>query len=135
MVRPCPAGGACQGIADRMAWTDYSAAPEPGTPLCNARDVQTVLSLAVRTARGNFPMLVVRTDDGLRAYVNACPHQHLPLDHRGGRILSADRARLMCTAHGARFDVSTGKAIDGAECGLDAVPVAIRDGMVVIDRI
>lgn len=115
-----------------MAWTDYSSAPAAGTPVCAAADLGAVRSLAVTTDRGSFPLLLVQADGALRAYVNACPHQYLPLDYRGEQILSADGTALMCTAHGARFDIGTGAAIAGADCGLDAVPVAIRDGMVVI---
>ncbi|MFC3630991.1 Rieske (2Fe-2S) protein [Paracoccus angustae] len=115
-----------------MAWTDYSSAPAPGTPVCEAAQVGGALSLTVTTGRGAFPLLVVRTGDGLRAYVNACPHQYLPLDYRGDQLLSADGTMLMCTAHGARFDILTGTAVAGADCGLDSVPVRIENGMVVI---
>lgn len=115
-----------------MAWTDYSSAPAAGTPVCALAQVQGVLSLSVTTDKGAFPMLVVRSGDDLRAYVNACPHQYLPLDYRGDQLLSADGTKLMCTAHGARFDILTGEAIEGADCGLDPVPVAVAEGMVLI---
>ena len=115
-----------------MAWTDYFSAPAPGTPVCDAAQVGDVLSLSVTTDRGAFPMLVLRAGGALRAYVNACPHQYLPLDYRGDRLVSADGTMLMCSAHGARFDILTGAAVAGADCGLDAVPVRIVEGMVVI---
>lgn len=115
-----------------MAWTDYSSAPPPGTAVCDAARVEGVLSLSVTTGKGSFPLLVVRAGGGVLAYVNACPHQYLPLDYRGGQLVSADGTKLMCTAHGARFDILTGEVVDGADCGLDPVPVAIHDGMVVI---
>jgi nitrite reductase/ring-hydroxylating ferredoxin subunit len=118
-----------------MAWTDYSSAPVPGTVVCDAAQVDGVLSLSVTTERGAFPMLVVQANGGLRAYVNACPHQYLPLDWRSSQLVSADGTMLMCSAHGARFDICTGEAVEGAECGLDAVPVSVVDGMVVIGTI
>lgn len=115
-----------------MAWTDYSSAPCPGTPVCDATLPGGVLSLSVKTDKGAFPMLIVRAGDDLRAYVNACPHQYLPLDYRGDQLLTGDGTKLMCTAHGARFDILTGEAVDGAACGLDPVPVAVVKGWVVI---
>ena len=115
-----------------MTWTDYSSAPAPGTPVCEAARLDGVLSLSVTTDKGAFPMLVVQAGNDLRAYVNACPHQYLPLDYRGSQLLSADGTKLMCTAHGARFDILTGEAVEGADCGLDPVPVTIVGGMVVI---
>ncbi len=115
-----------------MAWTDYSSAPAAGTDLCAAAQVQGVLSLKIETERGVFPVLVLRAGGEFRAYVNACPHQYLPLDYRGGGLLSADGARLMCSAHGAQFDIKTGEAkagpVQGPDCALDAVPLREEGG-------
>ena len=115
-----------------MAWTDYSSAPVAGTDVCAVAQVEGVLSLNIETERGVFPLLVLRAGGGFRAYVNACPHQYLPLDYRGGGLLSADGARLMCSVHGAQFDIETGEAKAGPaqdpECGLDAVPLQEEGG-------
>lgn len=110
-----------------MAWTDYSSAPAPGTRICAAADITSVHPLTVTTERGGFPLLVLRDGETIRAFVNACPHQYLPLDYRGTNLLSADGTKLLCTAHGASFDKSTGAALAGADCGLDPVPV-MQDG-------
>lgn len=115
-----------------MSWTDYSTAPAPGTPICAIAEITAVHPRTVTTGRGEFPLLVLRTTAGFRAYVNACPHQYLPLNYRGDNLLSADGTMLLCTGHGARFDIDTGRAIEGADCGLDPVPVEQRDGMLVI---
>ncbi|MBC9247426.1 Rieske 2Fe-2S domain-containing protein [Paracoccus sp. 11-3] len=116
-----------------MSWTDYSTAPVPGTVICPKDQVQGVRALTVDTDKGQFPLLVVATDQGIRAYVNACPHQYLPLNYRGDQMLSADGTKLLCTAHGARFDIHTGHVVEGADCGLDSVPVRIDGTMLVVD--
>lgn len=110
-----------------MSWTDYASAPEPGTRICARAEIDGALSVSVETGRGRFPMLLVETDAGLRAYVNACPHQYLPLDHRGGKLLSANGAKLLCSNHAAQFDAATGEGVagEGLGCALDAVPVTI----------
>lgn len=95
-------------------------------------EITGVHALGVVTERGCFPLLVLRDGAQFRAFVNACPHQYLPLDYRGDRLLSADGTALLCTAHGARFDKSTGAAISGADCGLDPVPVMARGDHLVI---
>jgi len=72
----------------------------------------------------------------VHAFVNACPHQYLPLDHRGNSILSADGTVVRCTNHGAGFCISTGQGVEGLgiDHQLDAVPVCIDDlGQIVID--
>ncbi|SHF61363.1 Ferredoxin subunit of nitrite reductase or a ring-hydroxylating dioxygenase [Litoreibacter ascidiaceicola] len=115
-----------------MAWTDFSSAPDYGTPVCPVADVSGAMTLTVTTAKGEFPILLVKVGSDVKGYVNACPHQYLPLDYRGSQLLSSDGAKLMCTAHGASFMAETGDVIEGAECGLDAVPLEIRDGMIVV---
>ncbi|MFV0303533.1 MAG: Rieske (2Fe-2S) protein [Paracoccus sp. (in: a-proteobacteria)] len=113
-----------------MAWTDYSTAPDPGTPVATLDDLTGARTLLLDTGRGEFPLLLVRAGETVHAYVNACPHQYLPLDYRGSRILSADGARLICTGHGAMFDAATGAPLGGADCALDRVPVVIEDGII-----
>ena len=116
----------------RMSWTDYSTAPAPGTPICPAAEVTGVHALTMQGDKGAFPILVLRDDGDYFAYVNACPHQYLPLNYRSDRIRSADGTMLLCTGHGARFDIRTGEAIMGVDCGLDPVPVKLVEGMLVI---
>ncbi|MBM9596165.1 Rieske (2Fe-2S) protein [Roseitranquillus sediminis] len=114
-----------------MTWTDYSSAPEVGTPICARAAVRGALAVAVETASGAFPLLLVETAAGVRAYVNACPHQYLPLDHRGPQVLSIDGRRLTCSNHEAQFDAESGEGVagHGLGCHLDAVPVHEADGM------
>ncbi|WP_417720672.1 Rieske (2Fe-2S) protein [Salipiger sp.] len=113
-----------------MSWQDLSSAPDPGTRVCARAELRGARALVVTTERGAFPMLVVETPAGVRGYVNACPHQYLPLDHRGPQILSADGRRLMCSNHGAMFDIETGA---GEGCALDPVPLRVDgSGAVVI---
>lgn len=113
-----------------MSWTDYSSAPAPGTVICAESEIQGVRALSVTTEKGSFPLLVLRAGAKFRAYVNACPHQYLPLNYRGDQLLSADGSKLMCTAHGAQFDIHSGEALLGADCGLDAVPIEVSHGQI-----
>lgn len=118
-----------------MNWTDYSSAPEPGTEACARDAVHGVLTMTIETAKGVFPLLLVETAEGVRAYVNACPHQYLPLDYSGPNLLTADGTRLMCTNHAAQFDVTTGEGVagEGVGCALDRVPVHVDDtGCIII---
>ncbi len=81
-------------------------------------------------------VLVVRRGAELRAYLDLCPHQYLPLTWRGPRgVLSADGERLRCTNHGAEFAVADGRALSGPGdgCGLTPVPLRVElDGTLVI---
>lgn len=117
---------------NRDAWASYPDAPAPATRICALRDVPQE---GVRSIDLNgFPLLLVVSTDGLRAYVNACPHQFLPLDWRSARILSADGGLLRCSNHDAGFDACTGEGIDGLGqgCALDPVPIREEGGDLVI---
>lgn len=110
-------------------WRDMPFAPAPGTEVCAGFD-GPVASFDL----DGFPLVVVRSADGIRAYVNACPHQFLPLDWRSGNVLSGDGRVLRCSNHAAGFDAVTGQGIDGlgTGCALHPVPVEERAGCIVI---
>jgi len=117
---------------NRDAWRDFPGAPPEGTRICAAEDLPGT-GVASFDLDG-FPILLVAASEGLRAYVNACPHQFLPLDWRSASILSADANTLRCSNHDAGFDADTGQGVDGLGqgCALDPVPVSLRDGWLVI---
>lgn len=118
---------------NRDAWRDFPGAPGKGARICAAADLP-VAGVASHDIDG-FPLLLVASRTGLRAYVNACPHQYLPLDWRSAAILSGDGAMLRCSNHDAGFDACTGQGVDGLGqgCALDPVPVHLsEDGWLVI---
>lgn len=114
------------------AWRDFPGAPEKGTRICAAAEVP--LTGVTSHDLDGFPILLVASAEGLRAYVNACPHQYLPLDWRSPNILSADGEMLRCSNHDAGFDACTGQGRDGLGqgCALDPVPVRVDGGWLVI---
>ena len=119
-------------------WKSYRSAPGNGALVCGTDSIPDAgfKSVVVTSAAGTFPILVFKTGNAVHAFVNACPHQYLPLDHRGDSILSADGAVIRCTNHGAGFCFSTGHGVEGLgiDQKLDVVPVRIDElGRVVID--
>jgi nitrite reductase/ring-hydroxylating ferredoxin subunit len=82
--------------------------------LCHRRE------LAEGSARGFDPcalgrdtLFVVRRN-GLHAYRNACPHwEGTSLPWRKDAYLNADGSRIVCSAHGAQFDIDTGVCLAG----------------------
>lgn len=81
-----------------------------------------------------FRMFVVRKGGEVFGYLNVCPHYSLPLNHRPGELLTRDGSKIMCRQHLALFCIEDGACLDGAAQGrsLDPVPVAVRDGLVVV---
>jgi nitrite reductase/ring-hydroxylating ferredoxin subunit len=114
-----------------LAWDDFPDAPASGDVICSDSDVAEgdVLSLAL----GDYPVLISRLDGVVAVFVNACPHQFLPLDQRGD-IISANVRRLMCSNHQAEFDRTTGEGLagEGLGCRLTKLPIEARDGSIIV---
>lgn len=112
-----------------MSWRDIATAPDPGTVVCDLAGVEGIRAFDL----SGFPLLVIHDAAGLRGFVNLCPHQYLPLDYRGDRLLSADRSRLTCSSHQAQFDAMTGEVCTGpASCGLSPVPLRVEHGRIIV---
>lgn len=114
------------------AWASYPGAPVVGTVLCNATSLPNSGTHSISV--GDFSILIVVRGDEVLGFVNACPHQYLPLDYRSHDVLSADGNRLICSNHDAVFDAETGHGIGGfgRGCELDSVPINVIGGKVVI---
>jgi len=70
-------------------------------------------------------LLLARLGDEFYAYRNGCPPGS-PLTLHTGRL---EGTTLICPWHGCRYDIRTGKRLDG-EGKLEVLPVAVRDGEV-----
>jgi nitrite reductase/ring-hydroxylating ferredoxin subunit len=92
--------------------------PAQSTYLCQLHD------LPVGESRGFDPfgagrdsVFVVRAANakqGLRVFRNACPHvDGSPLAWRKNEYLNAERSRIVCSGHGAEFEIDTGRCVLG----------------------
>lgn len=85
---------------------------------------------------GRDTMFVVRHQDQLYGWRNACPHYDFArMNWRKDAFLDADGTRIVCAAHGALFMPDTGTCILGPCLGqsLTPVPLTLRGGDVLID--
>lgn len=104
-------------------WKSYPNAPASGTEISYLSELDDPSTLSIDL--NGFPLLLVQKNGLLHAFVNACPHQYLPLDYKGDKLLSSDGSKLRCTNHNASFDIETGKGVEGLGigCNLDIVPI------------
>lgn len=113
--------------------------PEPAIGarrLCALEDIADGGTRLIETEPERDPdIFVVRKGARVFAYVNDCPHQNLPLDLVPGRFFDLQKRHILCTNHGAKFDVETGKCVFGPCLGarLAAVPVRVLAGEVWLD--
>jgi len=90
-----------------------------------------------RLGSGQWPLtgFMVRVGEDVHAYVNRCAHQSLPLNYLPDRFLTHDGSMILCTAHGAIFEKSTGYCVSGPCAGrsLVRVPVRVVDDLVLLE--
>jgi len=101
--------------------------------LCRVTDIPKNGAKGFPGPDGEFTgLIVVRQDDHVYVYENACPHIGTPLDWTPDRFLSADGQYLICATHGARFTIDTGTCLSGPCRGdrLTPVDVVVEDGVV-----
>ena len=103
--------------------------------LCALDDIPDGEARGFPAAPGGFiGLFAVRRGEGVRVYVNSCPHVGLPLEIQPDRFLDRQGILIVCSAHGARFRVEDGVCVSGPCLGeaLEGVPAQIRDGQVFV---
>lgn len=79
---------------------------------------------------GQDTVLAIRRGPTLHLYRDACPHHGTtPMAWRKDAYLNAQRDRIVCSAHGAQFDIETGTCILGPCLGqsLTALRFTLND--------
>jgi nitrite reductase/ring-hydroxylating ferredoxin subunit len=104
--------------------------------ICALDDLAERPSRAFTVGGGPWPLsgFVVRKGDGVYAYRNRCPHAGHPLNLKPHHFLTPDRSMIVCSSHGALFEIATGYCVDGPCAGrsLEALPVELLAGHVLL---
>lgn len=75
---------------------------------------------------GHDTMLVVRQGNALYAWRDACPHiSGVPMAWRKDAYLNANHDRIVCSAHGAMFDIESGVCTLGPCLGQSLEPIPL----------
>ena len=95
--------------------------------LCRLDDLVASGCREFRVGGGDWPLkgFVVQASGGVRAYLNRCAHLALPLNYLPDRFLTHDGSMILCTAHGAIFEKSTGYCVSGPCAGASLVSLPI----------
>ncbi len=76
----------------------------------------------------DYEIILVRQGAQVFCLIDQCSHEDFPLSH--GII---DGGKIRCKAHGAEFDLATGKVLKApALVGVKTFPVKIEDGDVYV---
>ena len=102
--------------------------------LCFLEEIEESAAFSVKLHGKPCSILIVRNGRKVFGYVNSCPHIGAPLDMKPGKFLSLDKKNILCSNHGALFEIETGSCIFGPCYKSNLIPVelTIRNEMVVI---
>jgi nitrite reductase/ring-hydroxylating ferredoxin subunit len=83
-----------------------------------------------------FSLIVAVSDGHVHGFENVCPHANYPLERPDGRVPMQEGRFLICSAHGASFDIEGGRCVGGpgagAGRGLKPVPLKRNGDQIVI---
>jgi nitrite reductase/ring-hydroxylating ferredoxin subunit len=100
-----------------------------GIFLCSLHEIDDRGSRGFDPLReGRDTIFVVRQGDRVHAWRDSCPHiDGAPMAWRKDAYLNGDRSRIVCSAHGAQFDIETGVCTLGPCLGqsLSRVPLDV----------
>ena len=105
--------------------------PEPGTDLGALDDLPDPGAKPADWA--GTPILLARSGEAVRAYVNVCPHQGRPLSLPSGKTLVSEAKFIVCPFHGASFEIESGACAGGpaGKAGLKPVAVEVKNGRII----
>jgi nitrite reductase/ring-hydroxylating ferredoxin subunit len=85
---------------------------------------------------GRDTLFVVRRGTALHGWLDRCPHEGAtPMPYRRHAYLNKAGTRIVCYAHGAQFEIDTGRCVVGPCLGDSLTPVPIEltdDGRVLV---
>jgi len=95
-------------------------------------DPESGKEVVIGTGSDRRYIAVFRVADGVRAYLNSCPHQGRSLNWAPDQFLVETGGTLVCPHHGACFELETGECKSGPCQGarLTAVQVLVEHGKV-----
>lgn len=101
-----------------------------GFRLCASADLVENVARAFRSPAGE--VIVVTRDGQTYAYHNSCPHLGINLEFNPDEFMDSENHYLICSNHGALFQVEDGICVSGPCLGesLLSVPIEIHDGQI-----
>jgi nitrite reductase/ring-hydroxylating ferredoxin subunit len=94
--------------------------------LCEINDIPLGQARGFSVQGG--PILIHRSEQGVKAYRDACPHLGIDLAWNPDAYMDLENRHIQCSTHGALFEPATGECVFGPCIGqhLTPAPVEIR---------
>ena len=106
--------------------------------LCRVEDLARTGAKGVVLGEGEdtLDVVIVEKNGARHAYINACPHQFVPLETFPDHFFTEDRRHLFCSGHGALFVPETGVCVEGPCEGdsLERLETVEQDGAIFLNE-
>ncbi|MEL0029132.1 MAG: Rieske 2Fe-2S domain-containing protein [Perlucidibaca sp.] len=92
--------------------------------ICELAELEENRGRGFRTPAGEI--ILVQRDGQVYAWQNACPHLGINLEFNPDEFMDCENHYLLCSNHGALFQVEDGRCVVGPCQGEHLLPVAIH---------
>ena len=92
--------------------------------LCRLGDLEENVGRSFRSPAGE--VILVLRDGQVHGWLNLCPHLGINLEFNPDEFMDSERYFLMCSNHGALFQVEDGLCVAGPCQGQSLEPVAVQ---------
>lgn len=102
------------------------------TLLCRLDEIADLAAKGFEIERGGetVAICVIRRGGRAVAYVNSCPHLGVSLEWQPDKFLTPDGRFILCSMHGALFQIEDGLCVAGPclKKALKSVPLDVYNG-------
>ncbi len=100
-------------------------------PLSELKDGESAL-LKTKINGAVKHLIAIRQGEAAYLYTNSCPHIGAPLDFKPGQFLNLEKTHILCSNHGAMFEITSGKCISGPCINkhLESIKSVIKEGII-----
>lgn len=98
-------------------------------PLANRNQLSNAKTLVVDTEGGTRSIVLIKYEGDVKAYLNNCPHQDVPLNEAYKIDVNPFEKTMKCSVHDAFFNIEDGVCIEGPcwNQALETVAIQIDD--------
>ncbi len=128
------------GLIEPPLWHSFPNAPAPGAWLANVTELPegqvTLRNIVADAAQAKpFGVLLLRSGDEVKAFVNRCAHFGVPLAAKQEHLIFKSNTSITCNVHYARFRWNDGFCEYGDCEGESLSPIPLQmdaDGQIFI---
>lgn len=100
--------------------------PPAKRPLANLKKLSNAKALVVPCDALPHSVILIQSNDEVKAYANNCPHQDVPLDEAYKIDINPFEKTMKCSVHDAYFSIGEGICIEGPCLNDELTPIPIK---------